>query len=291
VWADAARVATSERSSTGFFTLILIWFVGAVGAAAALSVLLSRSIANAARVAEALDTGKNAPAAGSFITEIDEVLKSLVAATCERLRKEEELRMLLRETAHRAKNQIAITTSLLGLSARRATSVPGLKDDLTKRLAALGRSIDMMGGSRVETAPLADLIEVQLTPFLNEQPGLLELDGAPTTISQSAAQSFGLVLHELATNASKYGAWSKPGGKVQIAWRLEGDDLILNWTERGAPAEPPASDGFGTNLIDFIVERAFCGTIARHYRATGFACRITLPIEKITVTHTADEAA
>lgn len=291
-WGAADRLnARTERSWTTFFTVALVWFGAALIAAVALSMIISRAIANAARVAEALDSGREITIGSSFVREVNDVLSSLRRAAAERLRRDEELRLLLRETAHRAKNQIAIATSLLGLSARNATDVEALRDDLSERLVALGRSIDMMSGTRFDTAPISELIKVQLTPFLDGANDRLDLEGEEVTISQNAAQSFGLVLHELATNASKYGAWSRPEGTVHIAWTLDNSDLVLEWSERGSPAAEPERKGFGTTLVDILIEKSFSGSIVREFTESGFTCTITVPLSQISVPPADDEQA
>lgn len=282
VWGAADRLmARTEQSWTTFFSLALIWFAAALVAAIALSAIISRAIANTARVADALDSGRAVRVGRSFVREVDDVLLSLQHAADERLKRDEELRLLLRETAHRAKNQIAIATSLLSLSARNAESVEALRDDMSERLVALGRSIDMMTGRNIGTAPLGQLVQVQLQPFLDGDSERLDLEGEEVTMSQSAAQSFGLVLHELATNASKYGGWSVPDGRVRVAWTVEGEELVLRWSETGVPATPPERQGFGTTLVDVLVERSFSGTIERDFAPSGFTCTIRVPLSQI----------
>lgn len=286
-WGAADRlIARTEQSWTSFFTLAIFWFGGAVIASVALSMVISRAIANAAKMADALDTGREIPAGSSFVREIDDVLRSLGRAAAERLRRDEELRLLLRETAHRAKNQIAIATSLLSLSARNAPDVESLRDDLSERLIALGRSIDMMSGKNFETAPLSELVKVQLTPFVDGSDERMELQGEEVTISQSAAQSFGLVLHELATNASKYGGWSRPEGGVRITWEIEGENLALEWSEVNGGQAKSRKNGFGTQLVDILIERNFSGSIKREFTEDGFRCRIEVPMSQIRASKT-----
>lgn len=287
-WADNERVALA--GGPGQLTFLVLWTLGAVGAAVALGVMLSRSIRSAAKVAEALDSGAEVPIVTSPIREISEVLQVLVASVQARQEKDAELMMMAREASHRAKNQIAIASSILRLAARRATSTDQLVSDMTQRLAALGRSVDMMIGGSIDSAPLARLAELQLHPFVSNQPDLLEVSGEDFMISQSAAQSFGLILHEFATNASKYGAWSQPGGRVSVRWTIENDDtLIFTWTEEaGEQAQAPETSGFGTSLIDFIVERSFNGSITRDFLASGFRATIVVPTNSVASIHSAD---
>lgn len=279
-WADTQRVIIA--GGPGQLTFMVLWAIGAVVAAVGLGFMLSRSIAGAARVAEALAADAEVPAVSSPIRELDEVLTALVAAARIRQEKDAELALVAREASHRAKNQLAIATSILRLAARGADSTEELVEDMSHRLTALGRSVDTMIGGTLNAAPLARLVELQLRPFINGEDELLTLEGAHFAISQSAAQSLGLILHEFATNASKYGALASEGGHVRVGWHVAGEDLVLVWQETSpTPAEAPTSQGFGTNLIDFIVTRSFGGTIEREFGAEGFRATITVPTDAI----------
>lgn len=268
------------QSRTTILTAVAVWLCAALLAAVLLSVSISRAIASTARIGEALKAGRAVSIPPSFVSEIDDVRDHLAGAAAERIRRDERLELLLREMAHRAKNQLALAVSLVGLSARGASSAAELKEDLTARLLALGRSIDAVTGKELDAAPLDELIKAQLEPFLDDGGDRLEMRGGMVPIPESMAQSVSLVMHELATNASKYGAWSRPSGKVLIGWRLAAGVLTVDWSETGAAA--PASDhkGFGTTLLDTLVGTGLGGKIDRRFGDTGFRCRITLPLDR-----------
>jgi two-component sensor histidine kinase len=279
-WTDAERLGSRMgRSWTAVLTAVVTWLGLALLAAVVLSASISRAIASTARVGEALKAGLEVTIPPSFITEIDEVREYLAGAAAERNRKDERLQLLLREMAHRAKNQLALAVSLVGLSARSAASAADLKEDLTGRLLALGRSIDAVAGRELDAAPLGELIRAQLEPFVDDDGDRLEMRGGPVPIPEAMAQSLSLVLHELATNASKYGAWSRPTGKVLISWRRAEGVLTLEWSETGAAAAVPDRKGFGTTLVDTLVGTGMRGTIDRRFGEAGFGCRITLPLD------------
>jgi two-component sensor histidine kinase len=280
-WADTERVESRIGSWTTFLTGIVAWLAAALLAAVLLSASISRAIANTARVGEALEAGREVPIPPSFVTEIDDVRSHLAGAAAERIRKDERLQLLLREMAHRAKNQLALAVSLVGLSARSAASVAALKEDLTGRLLALGRSIDAVSGKELDAAPLDELIRAQLEPFVDDGGNRFEMHGSAVPIPESAAQSLSLVLHELATNASKYGAWSRQSGKVLIQWRVAGGTMTLDWSETGGGAAVPERTGFGTTLVDTLVGSGLGGTIDRRFGAAGFHCRLTLPLDRL----------
>ena len=287
VWSACAWVAAErlegrlERSRYTLLTGIVAWLGAALVAAVLLSASISRAIANTARVGEALKAGHEVPIPPSFVSEIDEVRRYLAGAAAESIRKDQRLELLLRETAHRAKNQLTLAVSLIGLSARNADSVEELKENLTGRLLALGRSIDAVRDGELDAAPVAELIRAQLEPFVDDAGDRLAMRGGLVPIPEKTAQSLSLVLHELATNAAKYGAWSQPAGKVVIVWRAADGTLTLDWSETGAPAPEPERQGFGTKLVDTLVEAGLGGTIDRRFGPSGFGCRITVPLDRV----------
>lgn len=141
---------------------------------------------------------------------------------------------------------------------------------LTRDAATLGRSIDTISTSASGEVPMAALIATELEPFATDQPGRLGLVGAAVTVTLATAQALGLVLHEMATNAAKYGAWSVAEGRVQVAWEQTSDGLQLVWTETGGPAPAaPTRTGFGSSLIEMMIERNLNGSVTRDFGPTG----------------------
>lgn len=286
VWTTSNQIESSIADRWRAFTIVALLVVTvSILLGAALGRTLASGIRRAAEVGKALDAGGEAPERRSRVQEVDDVLGVLTRAARRRLQHEEDLQVLLRETAHRAKNQIAIASGLARLSARTSETKEQLRDDLVARLAALGRSIDMMAATPSGAVPLKELAEAQLEPFAAAQPGRLEFDGpADVRVAPSTAQSLGLVLHELATNAAKYGAWSKPEGKVLLRWTESNDGLTLSWTELGGPRPQTAGKaGFGSSLIELMIERNLEGAVERDFRDTGLVATIKLPARPVTV--------
>jgi len=218
------------------------------------------------------------------VREVDDVLATLTRAARVRLQQEDELKVLLRETAHRAKNQIAIATALARLSAKSAVSTDQLRDDLVARLSALGRSIDMMSASPSGAVRLKDLAATQLEPFAADHPNRLELMGPDLRVAPATAQSLGLVLHEMATNAAKYGAWSHEHGKVRLDWSENSEGVTIVWSEHDGPvAAEPSRSGFGSSLIEMMIERSLGGTVQRDYRPEGLVATFRLPARPVSV--------
>lgn len=281
IWESDAQLAERGLQWTKVFSATLVWVGMAIAAAILLSTMISRAVAETARIGAALGSGLNVPASPSIVSEIDDVRRSLRAAAAERDRSEQRLHLLMREMAHRAKNQISLTSSLIQLCSRGASSAKDLKDDLTGRLLALGRSIDVATAGGADDTSLRDLIKVQLDPFLAEKEDRLEVRGDEVVISGSVAQSLSLVLHENATNASKHGAWARPGGKVILSWHKADGNLLLDWSETGGAAKASEHAGFGTTLVDTLIERALGGSIERRFGDEGFSCGLILPLDRI----------
>ncbi len=286
VWTSSNQTDASISQRWRNFTILTLSVVAiAIIAGAALGQMLAGAIRRAATVGRALDAGGDVPETRSVVREVDDVMATLTRAARSRLQHEEELKVLLRETAHRAKNQIAIASALTRLSARSAENVGQLRDDLVARLAALGRSIDTMSASPSGSVPVRQLAETQLEPFAADHPGRLDLAGeAGIRFAPATAQAIGLVLHEMATNAAKYGAWSAAEGSVRLDWAESDAGLTLTWTERGGPApDPAARTGFGSSLIEMMIERTLGGTVQRDYRDTGLVATFRLPAIPVTV--------
>ncbi len=287
-WSASGILPAGGESWSPLFTAAAAWIGVAILTAVMLSALISRSIARTARIGATLGSGGEVPYVPSIVAEVDDVRRTLAEAAAERVRNDRRLELLLREAAHRARNQIALAVSLVDLSSRGAGTAAELKTDLSSRLRALGRSIDALTARAPDTARLGDLVTAQLAMFLDDRGERLEAGGEEVLISERAAQSLSLVLHELATNASKYGAWASPEGTVTVRWHVTTDSLVIDWSEAGAPGagipfagDTPEGSGFGTKLMKTLVEKGLNGQLDRSFGAAGFSCRMVLPRESV----------
>jgi two-component sensor histidine kinase len=206
---------------------------------------------------------------------------------------EERQALLMREVDHRAKNALAVVQAVLRLT--RAESPEAFGRAIGGRVAALARAQTLLTESRWVGADLAALVQGELAPFLGDAEATrVTLDGPPVTIAPMAAQPLSMTLHELATNAAKYGALSVPGGSLELAWTLDwpADRLRLRWAERGGPAiaAPPDSRGFGSRMIRATIEDQLGGSLAARWEANGLVCEIAVPISRSVARATADEA-
>lgn len=192
---------------------------------------------------------------------------------------EDRQRMLLRELTHRVKNTLTIVQSLASQTARSTTDPSEFVDRFRGRLAALAAAHSLLVDTDWKGADLEALARAQLAPYASDHPNRLRIGGPRITLPADLATPFGLVLHELAANAAKYGALSGPDGTVELGWTLGADDqepkLGLVWQERnGPPVEKPDRPGFGSKLIDSGIPGA---TVRRAFDVAGLRCTIELP--------------
>lgn len=202
--------------------------------------------------------------------------------------------MLFREMGHRIRNLFALASGVVALSARFAQTPQDMADTVRSRLDALARAHDLTlptladAAERVETrATLHALLRTLVLPFSDvEQDGSerVTIVGPDVPISGSAVASFALLLHEFATNAAKYGAFSSPAGHVDVACDIAGDELRLVWREHGGPAlEAPAlREGFGSLLAHATVQRQLGGSIAREWNPEGLTIRLVVSLARLT---------
>ena len=205
-----------------------------------------------------------------------------VVEISERKVAEQREHLLAREVDHRAKNLLAVVQSVVQLS--RAGSVDELKEGLTGRIQALARAHSLLADARWEGVELTQLAEEELAPFRGGDAGRVSCTGPAILLRPSAAQSLALVLHELTTNAAKYGALSQPGGTLDVDWGLENGQLLLNWIEAGgSKVKAPSDSGFGSRLITTSIDRQLRGQVDREWTETGLHCRLRIPAEHAVV--------
>lgn len=193
---------------------------------------------------------------------------------------EKHHRVVANEVAHRLRNTMAVVSSIVTLTARTAPSVVELKEALLGRFAAISRTNDsLIRGSWTE-ASVRLLLEAELAPY-GDNAGKITLTGPDLSIDGHLAVALALVLHELATNAAKYGSLSTSAGLLRVDWRVSPDTtslLELIWEERGGPeVAPPTRRGFGSQLIARSLD-PHGGKAASTYAPQGLSCVIRLPL-------------
>jgi PAS domain S-box-containing protein len=192
----------------------------------------------------------------------------------ERKRRETQLLILAREAEHRAKNMLSIVLATVQLS--QADTVQEHKKAIEGRIQALANVAELFAETRWKGADLRTLVTQELSPFCQQGSTLCRVEGPSLMLEPNTAQAIAMTLHELATNAAKYGALSTPDGHVHVEWSLtENNQVVLQWIETGGPhVEPPTREGFGTQLMKATIGDQLHGAINFEWRAEGLACEI-----------------
>ncbi|MFV3128217.1 HWE histidine kinase domain-containing protein [Niveispirillum sp. KHB5.9] len=190
---------------------------------------------------------------------------------------EDRQRLLMREVDHRAKNALAVAQAVVRLS--RADSIEAFTSAVEGRVSSLARSHSLLAQASWSGADLERLVEDEVQAFA-VNPGQLTLRGPRVRLGADMVQSLGLVFHELATNAAKHGALSRPEGMVTLDWTVRRGTLDLTWTETGGPevVAPPTRQGFGSTLLGQVLRHQLGGKIDMDWAPAGLRCHITLPL-------------
>jgi PAS domain S-box-containing protein len=205
----------------------------------------------------------------------------VVMDVTERRDSEERLKLLAREVDHRANNLLAVVLSTVQLS--QAPTVQVLKEVVIGRIAALGRAHQLLSEARWEGADLRRLVVEELLAFSLGEAARVSIEGPDVALSPAAAQALAMALHELATNAAKYGSLSKPEGRVAVSWtRNGGGPLKLRWAESGGPeVAMPSRRGLGTVMLARALAGPLGGTTHLDWRPQGLVCELELPGEAL----------
>ena len=201
---------------------------------------------------------------------------------------EEGHELLAGEMSHRVKNLLAIATGLTHITSRSTTTTTDMARELTQRLTALGRAHDLvrpLPEGQGEAALLGDLVSVLLAPYddLGAFSGRIRVAVERMGVGEASATSLALVIHELATNAVKYGALSSATGTLDISTAWNGDQLELIWAESGGPevTAPPEPSGFGSKLVHRSVSKQLGGSIEYDWLSDGLVVTLRLDRERL----------
>jgi two-component sensor histidine kinase/CheY-like chemotaxis protein len=213
-------------------------------------------------------SGGSVSAVGAWVIEISE-----------RKAAEEREQLLAREVDHRAKNLLTVVQSVVQMT--RADNAEQFRAGVTGRIQSLARAHGLLASSRWQGVELTQLARDELAPYLTDDGSRVSVEGPPLRLSPAAGQSLAMVLHELATNAAKYGSLSRPEGRLRLSWSQEedgGQPVRLLWCEEnGKAAVPPSRSGFGARLIQASVERQLGGELAYHWGEDGLTVQLLLP--------------
>ena len=191
----------------------------------------------------------------------------------------------MREVNHRSKNMLALVQAVARQTL--AANPQDFLDRFGRRVEALAASQDLLVRNAWKGVDLEDLVRSQLAPFEDLIGTRIDLQGAPLFVSASAAQAIGMAVHELATNAGKYGALSGAKGRVEIVWSVEREDpdgevFIMSWREQSAhPIAPPAKQGFGSSVISSMAEMSLGAKVELGFPPTGLTWELRCPADEV----------
>jgi PAS domain S-box-containing protein len=188
-------------------------------------------------------------------------------------------RLLIDELNHRAKNLLAIIQGIALQTFKNVPGAEGARAAFDGRLAALAEAHNLLTRQNWESAPLTQVVAGAVSPY-EGTPRRFDISGPELALPPKTAVSLALALHELATNASKYGALSVVGGRVEVRWDVAEDRLRLHWREHdGPPVEVPATRGFGTRMLERGLAAELGGSVRIDFRPAGVVCSIEAPVE------------
>lgn len=212
----------------------------------------------------------------SPINDGDAVIGTVIEVrdVSEEKRNEETRRLLMHEVDHRSRNALSIVQSLARLT--RAEDIETYREILAGRIGALARAQTSLASRRWEGGRLADVVREELEALCPKD--VVDMQGPEIALSPQQVQPISMLLHELATNANKYGACSSGGGRVSVTWSLDDAGVTLVWRESGGPpVTAPTRQGFGSSLKAKVV-RQIHGTISRQWEPTGLVVEVAFPL-------------
>ena len=201
----------------------------------------------------------------------------------QRVRHEESLRLLVNELDHRVKNTLAIVQSIVAQTLRNNPDVAQATPLIESRLQALAATHDVLTREKWSGAPVEEIVRLAVGHCRDGDPTRFDLQGPAVSLDPRRAVALSMALHELCTNATKYGAMSVPGGRVRVHWALQDQAgqarLVLDWEESGGPpVQAPARVGFGTRLLQRGLQHDLGGTVTLDFSPAGVRCHIEAPL-------------
>jgi PAS domain S-box-containing protein len=194
----------------------------------------------------------------------------------QRKEREEREHLLMREVNHRTKNMLSVVNAIAHQTA--TTRPEDFIEHFSDRIQALAANQDLLIRDEWNGVEIEDLVRAQLAAFADLIGSRIAVHGPKLRLNAASAQAVGLALHELVTNAGKYGALSTDAGRVNIGWGTDGDTFTMGWTEREGPSvSAPKQRGFGTTVMEAMAERSVGGTVDLHYPPSGLTWRLTCP--------------
>ncbi|MCD7058551.1 sensor histidine kinase [Pelagibacterium xiamenense] len=276
---------------TGPLRVTLVWLVFgglaiaglAAFAAAVVARQIARSVRGLARQARRLGAGETVDPVAYPVYEIAQVSEALFEAAERRKKAEAEARFLMRELAHRSKNQLTVISAMAKQTAHGTESVSQFVESFQNRIYGLARSTDLLLAHGTGGIELRDLFKTQIDPFRPEDPARVHKTGPVVRLNVQAAQVLGMAAHEMATNAAKYGAFSGPGGRLRVNWEFKDDGrLHISWREFVPDfATPGDGKGFGTVVLKTMVAGSLGADVERMVHEDGIEWVFAIPRESL----------
>ena len=292
--AAAGNVFTGDAVGLPFAEVVPLVFPGATGLMQADDIVSMAVAGNAVQGIEAV--APNAPGAKDYMVSaaplqvgsdaISGCVVTMVDLSGRKAAEKQQL-LLMRELDHRVKNTLALVLSIAGRTIHHEDTLEGFHKSFTGRIQALSATHNLLAENSWSDLTISDVINKELAPYTGGSPGRITTSGLHVGVEPRAAIAFGLVVHELTTNAAKYGALSVPDGHiaVRVVDRTGGDEgsLFIEWQESNGPlVRPPSRKGFGQSVITRSLQYSAGGGAELHYDPAGLRCVIRIPAVDLT---------
>lgn len=279
-WASSAQVQKPLQESV---LQLVLWGLAIAMLASIVAALIARRISSSVRGlqmdAARLGRGEAVYPRSYPIAEIADVSRALAEASEQRQTADRDIRFLMRELAHRSKNQMAVIAAMAKQTARGATDVPSYVTGLERRIMGLARSTDLLLAHGRAGVMLDDLISQQLAPFRPPEAERVTISGPDLRINPQGAQILGMALHELATNATRFGAFAEDQGRLDLTWTIKNEALSMRWREHlGRPLVVGERSGFGTIVLRTMVGGALGAQVDRVTHGDGVEWLFDVPL-------------
>jgi two-component sensor histidine kinase len=264
--------------SAAFIAALLTFLLGTFFASR-----ISQPLRGVATAAQSLGRAQPLVLPPSSYKEVNMVTAALKTAAEELTNLREREALIVRESIHRVKNVLAVVRSLVQQSFREGRPVEEARTTLLHRLEAIARAQNALAATDRDTASLDEIVSSELSAHV----GRITLEGPPVMVSGTIAQTFSLLVHELATNALKYGALSNATGRVVVSWSIEGQGdaahLVFHWQEKdGPPVSAPQRKGFGSRLLESALPTGPSGPARLTFEPAGLTYEVEIPMSAIS---------
>jgi two-component sensor histidine kinase len=272
--------ASVRKVLFGYVAVVTAFMLAGLAGAFGVGRVITKPLEQATEAAKALGEGKTVAFEPTVVSEANAMGNALVESARLRDQAEQQIMLLMREVNHRSKNMLAVVQAI----ARQmiGSDPQSFVKRFSDRIVGLAASQDLLIESNWQGVRVGDLVRSQLSLFRELIGTRIFVDGPLVRFTPAAAQAVGMALHELATNASKYGALSDEHGRVNVSWRFdpskEGQELSMSWVEEGGPpVTEPERRGFGYTIMVMMVEKSLDGKVELTYPPTGLSWSIVAP--------------